>query len=190
MSWPGPLQCRAAAVRIDAPPNPRQFQKNKIKNAPELHLAAIFCERKSETVAKHRVTRSKLPFFGWQYPKWRFWGEWKIWCFLGVWGLSGLRILPSYFWASRITAPYGKKVRNCFFRPSMGPNHTAKPRFIEIEIEKSQFLIGKISTPNFPEICHAVPCPPAVQGSGGAHLQIPTVSKKSKKSIKMYRNCI
>ena len=42
MSCPCPLQCRAAAVRIDAAPNARQFRKNrKKKNVPELHLCEI-----------------------------------------------------------------------------------------------------------------------------------------------------
>ena len=45
MSCLAPLQCRAAAVRIDAPPNDRQFRKNREKNVPELHLVAIFCEK-------------------------------------------------------------------------------------------------------------------------------------------------
>ena len=61
---PGPLQRRAAAERIDAPPNARQFLKNrKKKNVPELHLVAIFCEKKSETVTKHRINQSKLTLF-------------------------------------------------------------------------------------------------------------------------------
>ena len=39
------------------------------KNVPELHLVAIFCEEKSETVAKHRVTWSNITLFRLAIPK-------------------------------------------------------------------------------------------------------------------------
>ena len=80
--------CSAGQRRSALVPSkyPTVSKKSK-KNVPELHLAAIFCEKKSETVAKHRVTRSKLPFFGWQYPKWRGFGKKvELSCFLGFWG--------------------------------------------------------------------------------------------------------
>ena len=84
-----PLQRRAAAERIGAPPNTRQFRKNRKKiNVQELHLAAFFCEKRSETVAKHRVTWSKITLFRLAIPKMA--GFWKkkveFSCFLGFWG--------------------------------------------------------------------------------------------------------
>ena len=84
---------------------PDSFEKNEKKNVPGLHLVAIFCEKKPETVAKHRVTRSKITLFRLAIPK--MVGVWKkngIFVFFGGLGLSGLRILLSYFWASPITA--------------------------------------------------------------------------------------
>ena len=87
--------------------------------------------------------------------------------FFWVLGLSGLRILLSYFWPAPLQRPKEKKVRNFFF-DRQWVQTPAKPRFIEIEIEKKK-LIKKMSSPNYPEICYVVPGPPAVQGSGGAH---------------------
>ena len=62
-------------MRIDAPPNPDSFEKIEKKNVPELHLVAIFCEKKSETVTKHGVTRSKNALFRLAMPKMA--GFWK-----------------------------------------------------------------------------------------------------------------
>ena len=50
-----------------------------------MHLAAIFCEKKSETVAKHRVTRLKITLFRLAIPKMA--GVWKksgIFAFFGL----------------------------------------------------------------------------------------------------------
>ena len=61
---------------------------------------------------------------------------------------------------------------------------TAKPFYIEIEIEKSRFLIEKFRPQITPKSALAYKGPWAVQGSGGAHWcpsKWPTVSKKSKK---------
>ena len=88
--------------------------------------------------------------------------------FFGVLGLSGLRILLRHFWSAPLQRPKEKKVRKKKIDLKWVQT-CAKPRFIEIKIEKRQFLIGKKSTPNYPKIFHVVPGPPAVQGSGGAH---------------------
>ena len=51
------------------------------------HLAAIFCEKKPETVAKHRVTRSKIALFRLAIPKMA--GFWKKkWNFRVFWGFG------------------------------------------------------------------------------------------------------
>ena len=63
-------------------------------------------------------------------------------------GLSGLRILLSYFWPAPLQRPEGKKKSAIFFFDHQWVQTPAKPRFIEIEIEKSRFLIEKNSTPN------------------------------------------
>ena len=127
---------------------------------PELHLAAIFCEKKSETVAKHRVTQSKITLFWLEIPKMAgFWEKSGIFAYFGVLGLSGLRILLSYFWPAQLRRPKQKKSTQIFFLTANGSKPPAKPRFIEIEIEKSRFLIEKKSTPNYPEICYVVPGP-------------------------------
>ena len=57
---------------------------------PKLHLVAIFCEKKSETVAKHRVTRSKITLFRLAIPKMA--GFWKKkWNFRVFWGFGAFR---------------------------------------------------------------------------------------------------
>ena len=48
--------------------------------------------------------------------------RWKFSCFFGGLGLSGLRILLSYFWPAPLQRPKGKKSPQFFFRPPMGPN--------------------------------------------------------------------
>ena len=120
MSCPGPLQCRAAAVRIDAPPNTRQFRKqSEKKNVPELDLVAIFCEKKSETVAKHGANQSNITLFRLAIPKMAVFGKksgnFSVFVF-GVWGLSGLRILLSYFWPAPLLRPKEKSPQ--FFFPT------------------------------------------------------------------------
>ena len=77
--------------------------------------------------------------------------------FFGVLGLSGLRILLSYFWTAPLQRPKEKKVRNYFFFDRQWVQTPAKPRFIEIEIEKNRFLIEKKKMTN-PEIRHVVQC--------------------------------
>ena len=66
---------------------PTVSKKSK-KNVPELHLVAIFCEKKSETVAIHRVTRSKNTLFRLAMP--------KMACFRGE---SGKFRVLGVFWA-------------------------------------------------------------------------------------------
>ena len=112
-----------AATRTSAAQGGR-LQKSK-KNVPEQHLVAIFCEKTSETVTKHRVIRSKITLFRLTMPKMA--GVWKkkveFSCFFGVLGLSGLQILLSYFWAAPLQRPKGKKSPQIYiFRPPMGPN--------------------------------------------------------------------
>ena len=104
------LHCRGARVQGSdgvhwCPSKCPTVSKKSKKNVPELHLAAIFCEKRSETVAKHRVTWSKITPFRLAIPKMA--GVWEkkveIFVFFGGLGLSDLRILLSYFWASPIT---------------------------------------------------------------------------------------
>ena len=117
--WPtrAPEQRRAAAVRIDAPPNDRQFRKNRKKNVPELHLVAIFCEEKSETVRKHRVTRSKITLFRLAIPKMAgFWKKKKR-NFGVFWGFGAFRPPNSaklFLGQPHYSALREKKVRNFF----------------------------------------------------------------------------
>ena len=72
-------------------------------------------------------------------------GFWKkksgIFVFFGVLGLSVLRILLSYFWPAPLQRPKEKKkkVRKIIFFGRQWVQTPAKPRFIEIEIEKSNF---------------------------------------------------
>ena len=128
---------------------PDSFEKieKKKKNVPELHLVAIFYEKKSETVTKHRVTRSKITLFRLAIPKMA--GFWKKKSgIFGVLGLSGLRILLSYFWPAPLQRPKGKKSA-FFFSTANGskppPNHFS------------------------PKSALAYPGPWAAQGSGGTH---------------------
>ena len=84
----------------------------------------------------------------------------KKWNFRVFWGFGAFRPPNSaklFLGQPHYSALRDKKVRN-FFRPPMGPN-PAKPRFIEIEIEKSRFLIEKKMDPNYPKICYVVPGP-------------------------------
>ena len=90
MSCPAPCsvgQRWSALVPLQMPDSFEKIEKKKY--VPELHLAAIFCEKKSETVAKHRVTRSKITLFRLAIPKMAgVWGKKKVEfsCFLGFWG--------------------------------------------------------------------------------------------------------
>ena len=59
-------QRRCALVPLQIPDSFEKIEKN---NVPELHLGAIFCEKRSETVAKHNVTRSKITPFRLAIPK-------------------------------------------------------------------------------------------------------------------------
>ena len=67
--------------------SPTVSKKSK-KILPELHLVEIFCEKKTQTVAKHSVTRSKITLFRLAIPNMA--GFWKkkveFSCFLGFWG--------------------------------------------------------------------------------------------------------
>ena len=65
---------------------PDSFEKNRKKHVPELHLAAIFCEKKSETVTQHRVIQSKPILFRLAKPPMAgFWNKkWNFRVFLGV----------------------------------------------------------------------------------------------------------
>ena len=65
---------------------PDSFEKIE-KNEPELHLVAIFCEKKSETVAKHRINQKKITPFRLAIPQMAgFFGE-KV-EILGFWGFG------------------------------------------------------------------------------------------------------
>ena len=120
----------------------------------ELHVVLIFCEKKSETVAKHRINQSKITLFRLAIPKMSVLGGMGILVFFGVWGPFRPPNSAKLFLAGPITAPQGKKkVRKIYFFDRQWVQTPAKPRFIEIEIEKSRFLIRKKSTPNYPEIC-------------------------------------
>ena len=74
----------------------------------------------------------------------------KKWNFRVFWsfGASSLRILPSYFWPAPLQRPKGNKKVSKKKIDRQWVQTSAKPRFIEIEIEKSRFLIEKKSTPN------------------------------------------
>ena len=107
------LLCRALA--------PRQFRKNQ-KNVPE--LVAIFCEKRSETVAKHRVTRSKITLFLLAIPK--IAGFWKKrWNFRVFGGFGAFRppnsaklFLGQLHYSGLSKKIYPQKQN----RPPMGPN--------------------------------------------------------------------
>ena len=58
---------KPAAVHIDAPPNAQQFRKKKC--AGTASSCDFFCEKKSETVTKHRVNQSKITLFRLAIPK-------------------------------------------------------------------------------------------------------------------------
>ena len=151
---------------------------------PELHLVAIVCEKKSETATKHNLvknypfsagnTQNGVGFFGGKSEK------------FGVFGVLGPFRPPNsakLFLGQPHYSALGGGESPQFFSDLKWVQNCAKPRFIEIEIEKSRFLIEKNSTPNYPKIGN-VPGPPAVHCSGGAHWcpsKCPAVSKKSKK---------
>ena len=61
------------------------------KNVPEMHLVAIFCEKKSETVTKHKVNQSKIVLFRLAIP-WRFFGTRG-----GIFGFGGGAFSASEF---------------------------------------------------------------------------------------------
>ena len=70
---------------------PDSFEKIEKKNVPDLHLVAIFCEKKSETVG---VTRSKITLFRLAMPKMA--GVWKKKLnFRVFWGFGAFRPLNS-----------------------------------------------------------------------------------------------
>ena len=102
-------------------------------------------------------------------------GFWKkksgIFVFFWVWGLSGLRILLSYFWPAPLQRPKGKKKSAKYiFSDRQWVQTPAKPLFIEIEIRKNRFLIEKKNRPQIsPKSALAYLGPWAAQGSGGAH---------------------
>ena len=111
-NYPENLPCRALAPAVRqrrcalAPPNPDSFEKIEKKNVPKLHLVAIFCENKSETVTKHRVTRSKIAPFRLEYPKWRGFGKKSgILVFFGGFGAFRPPNSAKLFLVSPITAP-------------------------------------------------------------------------------------
>ena len=86
------------------PPKCPTVSKKLGKNVPELHLAAIFCENKSETVAKHRINQSKnCPFVAGNTQNGGFWKKMEIFVFFGALGAFRPPNSASYFWASPIT---------------------------------------------------------------------------------------
>ena len=87
MSCPAPCSVRQRRSALMLHQMPDSFEKIEKKNVPELHLVAIFCEKKSETVTKHRVTWSKITLFRLAIPKMAgFWKKSGIFVFFGGFG--------------------------------------------------------------------------------------------------------
>ena len=85
---------------------PDSFEKIEEKNVPELHLAAIVCEKKSETVAKYRVARSKIALFRLAIPKMAgVWGKKVEFSCFGGFGAFRPPNSAKLFLAGPITAP-------------------------------------------------------------------------------------
>ena len=72
----------------------------------------------------------------------------KFSCFLKFWVLSGLRILLSYFWASPITAPQGKKSRQIFIFSTANGSKPPPTHFLsKSKLKKVYFWSKKFWTP-------------------------------------------
>ena len=92
---------------------------------PERYLVAIFCEKRSETVAKHMINQSKITLFRPAIPKMAvFAGKIEILVFFG--GLGPFRPpnpAKLFLGQPHDSALRGKKFRSYFFfRPKMGPH--------------------------------------------------------------------
>ena len=148
--------------RIDAPPNTRQFRKNR-KNKIKCAGTASSCDFLREKVRNSSETWDKsvknYPFSAGNTQNGGGWGKKvEILVFLGVLGpFRPPNSAKLFFGPAPLQRPKGEKKVRQWVQTS------AKPRFIEIEIEKNRCLIEIFLTPNYPEICYAV------QGSGGAH---------------------